>query len=61
MEEAVEGKTDSQKAPAVWEWAGPIISTLGRQRQVEVCKFETSLVYRVHSRASGTMHRETLS
>ena len=30
----------------------PLIPALGRQRQVGICEFEASLVYRVSSRAS---------
>jgi hypothetical protein len=33
---------------------------LGRKRQVDLCEFGTSLVYRVTSRTAG-LHRETLS
>ena len=31
-------------------WHMPLIPTLGRQRQVELCEFEGSLVYRASSR-----------
>lgn len=37
-----------------------LIPAVRRQRQVDLCKFEASLVYRVSSRPPG-LHRETLS
>jgi hypothetical protein len=33
-------------------WHMPLIQTLVRQRQVELCEFEASLVYRVSSRTT---------
>ena len=33
----------------------PLIPMPGRQRQVDFCKFETSLVYRVSSRTASTV------
>ena len=39
----------------------PLIPALGRQRQVNLCEFEDSLVYRVNSRTARTLHRENLS
>ena len=38
----------------------PLFSALRRQRQVDFCEFEASLVYRVSSRTSRAMQR-TLS
>jgi hypothetical protein len=37
----------------------PLILALRRQRQVDFCEFEASLVYRVLGQL--TLHRETLS
>ena len=39
----------------------PFIPALGRQRQVDLCEFNTSLVYSVSSRTAKLLHRETLS
>ena len=33
----------------------PLIPALGRKRQVDLCEFETSLVYRASSRTAGTV------
>jgi hypothetical protein len=42
-----------KKTETAWRWWHiPLIPALGRQRQVGVCEFEASLVYRVSSRAS---------
>ena len=38
----------------------PLIPTLDRQKQVDLCAFEASLVYRVPGQP-GLLHRETLS
>jgi hypothetical protein len=40
-------------------WCMPLILALRRQRQVDFCEFEASLVYRVLGQL--TLHRETLS
>jgi hypothetical protein len=37
-----------------------VIPALGRQRQVELCEFKASLVYRVNS-VQPRLHKETLS
>ena len=43
-------------------WAyTPLIPVLGRRRQVNLCSFEASLVYRMSSRTAGALlHREIL-
>ena len=38
-----------------------IIPALGRQRQVNLCEFEASLVYRASSRASRATQRNPVS
>jgi hypothetical protein len=35
------------------EWRTPLTPALGRQRQVDLCEFEATLVYRVSSRTAG--------
>jgi hypothetical protein len=35
-----------------------LIPALGKQRQVDLCEFEASLVYRVSSRTARATHRE---
>jgi hypothetical protein len=35
----------------------PLISALGRQRQVDLCEFKASLVYRVSSRIARATQR----
>jgi hypothetical protein len=45
-------------------WYTPLIPALGRQRQAELCKFKSSLVYKVSSRPTqrnpvSTPHPET--
>jgi len=37
-------------ASAGWWWSMPLVLELGRQRQVDLCMFKASLVYRVSSR-----------
>ena len=39
----------------------PLIPALGRQRQMDLCEFEDSLVYRASFRQSPRLHRETVS
>ena len=39
----------------------PLIPILGRQRQVDLCEFRASLVYKVSFRTARLLHRETLS
>jgi hypothetical protein len=45
----------------LWCWM-PLIPPLGRQRQVNLCEFEASLVYRVSSRTAratrGNYHKK---
>ena len=38
----------------------PLILALGRQRQVDLCEFKASLVYRVSSRTAGATGRPCL-
>ena len=39
---------------AGWQWwHTPLIPALGRQRQVDICEFKASLVYRVNSRTGS--------
>jgi hypothetical protein len=47
--------------PTRWWWHGTLIPAPRRQRQVDLCKFKASLVYRVSSRTAKGIHRETLS
>ena len=35
----------------------PLIEALGRQKQVDLCEFEVSLVYRVNSRTSRVVRQ----
>ena len=35
-----------------WWWHTPLIPALGKQRQVDLCEFEASLVYRASSRTA---------
>ena len=39
----------------------PLISALGRQRQMDFCEFEASLVYKVSARTARATQRETLT
>ena len=39
----------------------PLIPALGRQRQVDLCEFEASLVYRVSSRTARATQRNPVS
>ena len=34
------------KTTSCWWWHRPLIPALGRQRQVDLCEFEFSLVYK---------------
>ena len=46
---------------ARWLWYTPLILALQRQRQVDLCKFKASLIYRVSSRrARGTQRNPVL-
>ena len=42
---------------ARWWWCTPLIPALGKQRQVDLCVFEASLVYRVSSRTARAAQR----
>ena len=48
---------------ARWEPARniPLVSALGRQRQVDLWEFEANLVYRVSSTPATGLHSESLS
>ena len=52
-------KRKTKKYFQVW-WHTTLILALGRQRQVDLCEFLDSLVYRVRSRAAKE-NRELLS
>jgi hypothetical protein len=39
----------------------PLILAYGRQRQVDLCEFQASLVYGVNSRAARTTQRKSVS
>ena len=39
----------------------PLVPTLSRQRQVDLCEFAASLVYRVSSRAARATQRNPVS
>jgi len=39
----------------------PLIPAIRKQRQIDLCVFEASLVYRMSSKTPGLLHRETLS
>jgi hypothetical protein len=42
-------------------WHTPLISALGRQRQVDLCEFKASLVYRMNSRTARATQRNPVS
>ena len=42
-------------------WHTPLIPTLRRQRQADLCEFEASLVYRVSSRTLSAIERDYVS
>jgi len=42
-------------------WHTPLIPTLGRQRQVNLCEFKASLIYRMNSRAARATQRNAVS
>jgi hypothetical protein len=42
-------------------WCTPLIPAFGRQRQVDLYEFKTSLVYKASPKTSSNKHRETLS
>ena len=43
-------------------WCAPLIPTLGRQRQADLCEFKFSLVYITSSRTvQSELHREKMS
>ena len=44
-----------------WWWRIPLISALGRQKQVDLCEFEASLAYRVSSRTVRDTQRNPVS
>jgi hypothetical protein len=39
----------NKQTAGLW-WCMPLIPALGKQRQADLCKFETSLIYRESSR-----------
>ena len=44
-----------------WQlWRTPLIPAFGRQRQVDLCEFEASLVYRVSSRTDRVTQRNSV-
>ena len=52
--------TLSRKCVRLW-WLTPLIPTLGRQRQIDLCEFAASLVYRVSSRTFRAIQRNHVS
>ena len=42
-------------------WCTPLIPALGRQKQVDLCESEASLVYRVSSRTARAAQRNFVS
>ena len=51
--------TNTHRGWAVWRT--PLIPALWRQRQVDLCEFEASLIYRVSSRTAKVTQRNTFS
>lgn len=49
-----------QEAQLFFLWCRPLISTLGRQGQVDLCEFKTGLVYRVSLRPDRATLRHCL-
>ena len=51
----IEGTSTYSKIPycQAW-WCTPLIPAHGRKRQVDLCEFKASLLYRVSSRPAGT-------
>ena len=43
----------------VWWWHTPLIPALRRQRQVDLCEIEVSLVYRASSRKNSALNKQT--
>jgi hypothetical protein len=41
-------------------WSMPLILALGKQRQADICEFETSLLYRVSFRMARATQRNCL-
>jgi hypothetical protein len=50
-----------RKKKVIRQWCVPLIPALGRQRRVDLCEFEASLVFIVSSRTAKAIQRETLS
>jgi hypothetical protein len=50
-----------KKGKAGWWRLTPLIPTPGRQRQVDLCEFKASLVYRVNSRTARATLRNPVS
>jgi hypothetical protein len=44
----------------VW-WLTPLILALGKQRQVDLCEFKASVIYRVSSRTARDKQRNPIS
>jgi hypothetical protein len=42
---------------AEWWWLTPLIPALGRLKQVDLCEFKVSLVYRASSRPARAIQR----
>ena len=45
----------NDKLSTRWKWRTPLITALGKQRQVDLNEFEASLFYRVSSRTARTV------